>query len=149
VTMYDYASLAAATKPVGNLTFNDNLQTSVYNGFDVSINARLPGGLRLFGGTTTERTIANTCDLGAYNPSNLLYCDQSVVGIPWNTQVKLSGTYPLPLWGAWSSTARFRACLAIRRPPRPTRSTRTRFIRRARATRPPRGAWWVRRSSQP
>ena len=100
---YDYANVAASTKALSNLTFTDTTQTSLYQGFDVALNARLPGGLRLFGGTTTERTMTNTCDLGVYNPNNLLYCDTSNLGdsfsIPWKTQVKLSGTYPLPVWG--------------------------------------------------
>jgi len=100
---YDYANVAVSNKAVSNLTFTDTQQTSLYQGFDVALNARLPGGLRLFGGTTTERTITNNCDLGAYNPNLLLYCDQSNMGdgfsIPWKTQVKLSGTYPLPVWG--------------------------------------------------
>ncbi len=103
VTEYDYASLAVAQKAVANQTFTDSTQTTLYQGVDISLNARLPGGLRLFGGTTTERTISNTCDLGAYNPNLLLYCDQANLGnnqsIPWKTQVKLSGTYPLPWWG--------------------------------------------------
>jgi hypothetical protein len=78
--------------------FTDAKQSSVYNGFDVGLNMRLPRGTRLFGGTTTERTLTNNCDLGVYNPNNLLYCDQSKVGIPWRTQFKLSGTMPL-FWG--------------------------------------------------
>ena len=29
----------------------------------------------------------------------MIYCDQSKYGIPWRTQFKLVGTYPLPWWG--------------------------------------------------
>ena len=103
VPEYDYSSLIAANKPVTNLTFTDSQQTSVYKGIDVALNARLPHGFRLIAGTTTERTLANSCDLGQYNPNLLLYCDQSNLGngfsIPWKTQVKISGTYPLPWAG--------------------------------------------------
>jgi len=98
VTVYDLASNAVATLAPNNLVFTDTNESSVYNGFDFGFNMRLPHGARVFGGTTTERTITNTCDLGIYNPNNLLYCDGSQDGIPWRTQLKLSGTYPIG-WG--------------------------------------------------
>jgi hypothetical protein len=102
-TIYDFATAAISKQAVNNVVFTDTDQTSVYNGFDVGFNARLPRGARLFGGTTTERTLNNTCDLAAYNPENLVFCDQSNLPngytIPWKTQIKLAGTYPLPFWG--------------------------------------------------
>jgi hypothetical protein len=104
ITVYDLASNAVATAAPNNQVFTDTRQTSVYNGFDVGFNARVGKGARLFGGTTTERTLANTCDLGIYNPNNLLYCNTSTVGIPWRTQIKLSGTLPL-FWGLTMSGA--------------------------------------------
>ena len=103
-TVYDLASNAVAVAAPNNQVFTDSAQKSVYNGFDVGFNARVGKGARLFGGTTTERTLTNTCDLGVYNPNNLLYCDQSQVGIPWRTQIKLSGTLPL-FWGLTLSGA--------------------------------------------
>ena len=98
ITVYDVASTAISTLAPNNSVFTDTQQSSVYTGFDIGINARLPRGARLFGGSTTERTVANTCDLAVYNPTNILYCDTSRVGLPWRTQFKLSGTYPLG-WG--------------------------------------------------
>src|SRR5262249_31615461 len=44
------------------------------------------------------RAIALSCATAATNPNFLNYCDQSHSGIPWRTQFKVSGTYPLP-WG--------------------------------------------------
>ena len=104
VTVYDVASAAVSSLAANNLVFTDNDQTSVYNGFDLGLNMRLPHGARIFGGTTTERTLNNNCDLGGRTArTNLLYCDQSNLGggysIPWKTQIKLAGTYPLPWWG--------------------------------------------------
>jgi hypothetical protein len=84
---------------------NDSNLTQVYNAFEFNFNARLPRGARLFGGTATDRAVANTCAAAATNPYFLVtiggtnYCDQSRSGIPWRTQVKLAGTYPLPWWG--------------------------------------------------
>ena len=105
----DVASLAVATAPVANATFTDPNQTAIYNGFDVAVNARLPGGLRIFGGTTTERTLANTCDLGVTTPTTCSTATRSNLGngysIPWKTQFKLSWSYPLPFLGiVWNGT---------------------------------------------
>jgi hypothetical protein len=65
--------------------------TRVYNGFEVSVNARLPQGGFLLGGVTTERTATNSCDIS--DPNDLLFCD---VTPPFRTLYKLSGGYTLP-----------------------------------------------------
>ena len=70
-----------------------------YNAFEFNFNARLKGGARVFGGTATERTLANSCAAADTNPNLLRFCDQTESGIPWRTQFKLAGTYPLPWWG--------------------------------------------------
>jgi hypothetical protein len=68
----------------------------------------------VFGGTATDRTIANTCSGAASNPNFLVtvggvnYCDQTNSGIPWRTQFKLAGTFPLPWWGI-TTAASFQA----------------------------------------
>jgi hypothetical protein len=65
-----------------------------YNAFEYNYSARLPRGITLFGGGTSERTISQLCD-EKWNPNLLLYCDQRDSGIPFRTQFKLSGTVPL------------------------------------------------------
>jgi hypothetical protein len=88
-------------------------QTDIFNGVDVTINARLPRGAFVTGGTATGRQAFNNCyaaqrpdlvPLGfttaslsvapgqANNPNG--FC--SVVP-PFQTQVKVQGSYPLPL----------------------------------------------------
>ena len=103
VPVYDLASAAINAVGANNFTFTDNQQTQIYNGFDVGFNARLPRGGRMFGGTTTERQLNNSCDVAMQTPQSLLYCDQNNLGggytIPWKTQIKLAATYPLPWWG--------------------------------------------------
>jgi hypothetical protein len=99
VTMYDVASQAVLNAAPANFTFTDPNQSSTYNGVDVSFNARLAHGVRVFGGGTRERRVANLCASAVDNPNNLLYCDQSQSGIPWKTQVKLSLSSPLPWYG--------------------------------------------------
>jgi hypothetical protein len=98
IVVYDPVT-AAVNSAVQNVDTNDPNVTQAYNGFEFSFNARLPRGVRLFGGSATDRTVANTCSAAATNPNILLYCDQSGSGIPWRTQFKLVATAPLPWWG--------------------------------------------------
>ena len=98
ITMYDPIS-PAVQQAVAYVDTNDPNLKNVYNGFEFNFNARLPRGARIFGGSSTDRSVANTCSAATTNPNVLIYCDQSKYGIPWRTQFKLVGTYPLPLWG--------------------------------------------------
>ena len=101
ITMYDTVS-AAVQQAVTNVDTNDSSLTQKYDGFEVNFTARLPRGARIFGGSATDRSVANVCSSAATNPNLLNYCDQSQSGIPWRTQFKLAGTYPLP-WGVYVS----------------------------------------------
>jgi hypothetical protein len=87
-------SRAALTR-INNVVFTDDSQKEWYNGYEVSFNARLPHGATLFGGTTSERMLWTLCNEQS-NPNNLLYCDATKSNIPFRTQLKLSGSYPLP-----------------------------------------------------
>jgi Carboxypeptidase regulatory-like domain len=98
IVVYDPVS-AQVNSAVQNVDTNDSNVKQSYNGFELSFNARLPHGARLFGGSATDRTVANTCSAAATNPNILLYCDQSGSSIPWRTQFKLVATAPLPWWG--------------------------------------------------
>jgi Carboxypeptidase regulatory-like domain/TonB dependent receptor-like, beta-barrel len=98
ITMYDPIS-TAVQQAVANVDTNDPKLKNVYTGFEFNFNAKLPHGGRIFGGSSTDRSVANTCGAAATNPNFLIYCDQSQYGIPWRTQFKLVGTYPLPWWG--------------------------------------------------
>jgi hypothetical protein len=103
ITMYDTVS-TAATRAVKNVDGNDSNLTQRYDGFELNVTARLPHGGRLFGGTATDRSIANTCASATTNPNLLNYCDQTQSGIPWLTQLKLVATYEVP-WGVRVSGA--------------------------------------------
>jgi hypothetical protein len=111
ITMYDN-TLAAKNVTASNFTLTNDTLSQTYNGLDISFNARLPKGGRIFGGSTTERTLANNCDTAIDNPNNLLYCDTGNLGggntLPWKTQFKLAGTYPLP-WLGIVANASFQA----------------------------------------
>src|SRR5262249_48006031 len=98
ITMYDTISQAVQAA-VANVDTNDPNLKNVYTGFEFNFNAKLPHGGRIFGGSSPDRSVANTCRAAKRNANILIYCDQSQYGIPWRTQFKLVGTYPLPWWG--------------------------------------------------
>jgi hypothetical protein len=66
-------------------------QTEVYDGFEVSINARIGEG-RFSGGMATGRTEFDSCAVVDFPQ---IFCNYQ---LPWRgqTQVKLNGSYPLP-----------------------------------------------------
>ncbi len=87
----------AAVALVQNYDTNSDGRSHIYNGIDLTVNARLPRGAMLFGGFVTEKNERNVCD-EPDNPMNLLYCDDAENGIPWRPTFKMSGTLPIK-WG--------------------------------------------------
>jgi hypothetical protein len=74
-----------------NLRTFSGVNTSVYNGVELSANARFSKVL-FFGGITTERRATTSCD-ERDNPNGLRFCDAIP---PFRTTVKASGAYQLP-----------------------------------------------------
>jgi len=97
-------SLVGKGAPVVDRNSPNNYR--VYNGIEGSFMARIRGGAQVFGGFLTARQISNLCDstdgtgtiafAQASNPNYTIYCDQTQFDIPFRTQVKFGGTYPLP-----------------------------------------------------
>lgn len=87
---------------VQNVDTNSDVNGRWYNGADLGFTARIKGG-NLYGGVTTGRQLTSSCEVD--DPNSLRYCDQRELGIPYNTQIKLAGSYPLPygiqLSGSW------------------------------------------------
>ena len=87
LTVYDPINATVGRAVSYNVTNDSNL-TQVYNALEFNFNARLPRGARIFGGTATDRAIANTCAAAATNPNFLVtiggtnYCDQTLSGVP-------------------------------------------------------------------
>jgi len=100
-----YNVSAAKSGAVTNVDSTDSNLKRWYNGVEVNFNARLPHGVRLFGGSSTEKTISNSCSAAANDPNLLLFCDGTKNGIPWITAGKLAGTVPLPWYGITFSSA--------------------------------------------
>jgi hypothetical protein len=90
---------------VANVDSTSDAMKRTYDGIDLNYNARLPGGVRAFGGFGVERSINNTCAAAVSNPNLSLYCDQAESGLPWLKQFKSTVVYPLPVWGIQMSLA--------------------------------------------
>jgi hypothetical protein len=102
ITMYTLNQSKFGTATDNLRTFT-TLNTRVYNGFEVSAQARIRDSGFLLGGVTHERLATTSCDQRD-NPNGLRFCDN--VG-PFRTSVKLNGSYALPwdlqLSGAYSA----------------------------------------------
>jgi len=90
---------------VANVDSTSEDMKRAYNGFDLSFNARIRGGVRAFGGFGMERTLNDVCVSAASDPNRSLYCNQADSGIPWQKQVKATIVYPLPWYGISVSAA--------------------------------------------
>jgi hypothetical protein len=119
---YDFTAqrtdLAGQVQNYTTLAKNFGDEIWVFNGFEVNVNARMPGGLQLTGGTMTQRIRAESCytvDSPMWSPteSRGALSTGDIVGSlsgqrvsttmckntpPFKTTAKLMGVYPLPLW---------------------------------------------------
>jgi hypothetical protein len=76
---------------VNELDTNSANDSRTYNGVDLTFNARLKGGGSLIGGLSTGKVHQILCDVE--DPNQLRGCNAD---FGFQTQLKLSGTYPLP-----------------------------------------------------
>jgi hypothetical protein len=80
---------------------NFGLMTEVYNGVDMTMNARLPQGAQVSGGISVGRIATNNCAI-VDSPQESLFCD---VAPPYQPNIKATATYPFPWWGLQLSAA--------------------------------------------
>ena len=86
VTMYTLNPNKVGTATDNLRTFS-TLNSRVYNGVDVNVNARIGATAFLLGGVTHERAVSTTCDQRD-NPNNLRFCDSDG---PFRTLFKIAG----------------------------------------------------------
>src|SRR5262249_54778814 len=99
------------------LTWSDQ-NSRVYNGVELSVNARFARRAFVFGGVTTERTAINNCDgpvtttanTTPSNPNNFRFCNQVP---PFQTLYKASGAYNFPYGLNVSATFQARPGISI------------------------------------
>ena len=95
----------AATRPpqlVRKLASDVGKRTEVYNGVDLTVNARFRQGGLLAGGMSVGRTTTNACDIATKAPETTFSTDGAAAGIGANTG---PGTFTQAVAGAWNSTA--------------------------------------------
>ncbi len=74
---------------------NFGLATEVYDGFDVTMDARLPRGSRLSGGMSLGRTATDACGV-VDSPQELVFCG---VTPPFQPNIKAQGVWAVPWYG--------------------------------------------------
>jgi Carboxypeptidase regulatory-like domain len=95
ITIYNLNLNKVGKSDVLDTTATDtSLNRRGYQGFEASANIRLPKGASVFGGWWSDKDIGVTCD--GDNPNTFLYCDQSVLDIPFVNNLKVAGAIPLP-----------------------------------------------------
>jgi Carboxypeptidase regulatory-like domain len=72
-----------------------SLRRRVYNGFEFGFTKRTARG-SVFGGWTFDRIVNVACD-SISDPNSFRFCDQSALPIPFRHEVKLAGTYMVPI----------------------------------------------------
>jgi hypothetical protein len=115
--LYDVNRLVAQNNVI-DLASKFGNATEVFNGVDLLVNARLPGGIAVSGGPSIGRVETNYCFVvnspegsgippaqGATSAAGLQYCD---VKPPFQPNVKLLGVYPVP-WGGVQLAATFQS----------------------------------------
>jgi hypothetical protein len=109
LTIYKISSAAAGVYGSGLVDTNVPDQ-SIYNGVDVSMQARLKGGSTLIGSWSTEKNESVFCsnnddpngpaisDLytGTSAANGGRFCDQRKFHVPFTNEFKAAGSYPLP-----------------------------------------------------
>jgi hypothetical protein len=105
VSPVDQEVITAYNLSPGKLSLTQRIDTNappdqkqIFNGFELAMNARLPNGITIFGGTSHQKTVMVTCNQPD-DPNLLRFCDQRTSGIPFQTDVKLNVSYPTPIWG--------------------------------------------------
>jgi Carboxypeptidase regulatory-like domain/TonB-dependent Receptor Plug Domain len=101
ITAYNLApSKLLLTRTVDTNATSDRKQT--FNGYEFAVNARVRGGVTVFGGLSFQKTVRVTCDQPD-DPNLLRFCDQGEVGLPTQYDFKLNISYPTPLWDIYVS----------------------------------------------
>ena len=111
ITVYNLRS-ATLLPLVDAVVTNSKSNRQIYNGFEFSAQARLPGGAMVLASSSTERTMTRICDTGSAaavpdaakstpdDPNLQRFCDRfnlpAPYKVPFLSGYKLSGSYPLP-----------------------------------------------------
>ncbi|NOT27753.1 MAG: TonB-dependent receptor [Acidobacteria bacterium] len=101
---FDLNPSAATRAPqqVRKLASDVGKRTEVYNGVDITVNARFGQGGLLAGGMSVGRTTTDACDIAAKAPETTFSTDGTTAGLGANTG---PGTFTQAVAGVWNSAA--------------------------------------------
>ena len=92
---------------------NSDISRTVYTGIEFSLDGRLPGGGRMSGGLSLERTVNVACALQS-NKNLQRNCDESRFDIPLRPEFKLTGVQPVP--GGFDASIALNSVAGLARP---------------------------------
>ena len=96
ITIYNLNRVKQGLVDLLDTTSTDRSKSRVnYNGLELSFTARLPNGASMFGGWSADKLISVAC--AGNDPNTFRFCDQSQYGLPFQSDFKFAGSYPLPL----------------------------------------------------
>jgi hypothetical protein len=87
-----------ASVPTKNVDFVDNTDGRglFYDAYNFEFSLRPTNGSRIFGGVAFERQLEVDCTTAQDDPNQYRFCDDRENDIPFKTQFKIAGNYPLP-----------------------------------------------------
>jgi hypothetical protein len=100
ITAYNLRDQSELAKVDTLVTNAGKERSQVYHGFEVAMEARLPGGGRILGSTTAQRTLTMTCDQ-VDDPNLLRFCDRGNLpapyqGVSFKRDFKVAAMHQLP-----------------------------------------------------
>jgi hypothetical protein len=88
---------------VDNLDTFDPDRERIYNAYNFEFRARPGRGAQIFGGLAVERQLDVNCT-APDNPNSLRFCNDKENDIPFNKNLRLAGSYPLPYGVTFSAS---------------------------------------------
>jgi hypothetical protein len=96
ITIYNLNRAKQGLVDLLDTTSTDRSSSRVnYTGLELSATARLPNGASMFGGWSADKVITVAC--AGNDPNTFRFCDQSQFHLPFQSDFKFAGSYPLPL----------------------------------------------------
>ena len=96
ITIYNLDPAKQGLVSLLDTTADSDDARASFQGYELTVKARLPNGGALLGGWSAGKSIRVTC-ANFSDPNTFRDCDQSEFGMPFRHSYKVSGTYPLPL----------------------------------------------------
>jgi carboxypeptidase family protein len=103
ITIYNLNRSKQGQVDLLDTTSTDRSKSRVnYTGLELSFTARLSNGASMFGGWSADKLVTVAC--ASNDPNTFRFCDQSQYDIPFQSDFKFAGSYPLPFGAQVAAT---------------------------------------------